>query len=63
MTKRVTGVHYLLTCPFLGGIISGMLQQGYAFGYLLATVFARGLVNTTPHGWREYHLKEGFHPR
>jgi MFS transporter, SHS family, lactate transporter len=34
------------------GIISGMLQQGYAFGYLLATVFARGLVNTTPHGWR-----------
>ena len=34
------------------GIVSGMLQQGYAFGYLLATVFARGLVNTTPHGWR-----------
>jgi SHS family lactate transporter-like MFS transporter len=34
------------------GIISGMLQQGYAFGYLLATVFARGLVNTTPHAWR-----------
>ena len=29
-----------------------MLQQGYAFGYLLATAFARGLVNTTPHGWR-----------
>lgn len=34
------------------GLISGMLQQGYAFGYLLATVFARGLVNTTSHGWR-----------
>lgn len=34
------------------GLLSGMLQQGYAFGYLLATVFARGLVNTTPHGWR-----------
>lgn len=34
------------------GILSGMLQQGYAFGYLLATVFARGLVDTTPHGWR-----------
>ncbi|SMR59050.1 unnamed protein product [Zymoseptoria tritici ST99CH_1E4] len=34
------------------GIISGMLQQGYAFGYLLATVFARAFVNTTPHGWR-----------
>lgn len=29
-----------------------MLQQGYAFGYLLATVFARGLADTTSHGWR-----------
>ena len=34
------------------GLISGLLQQGYAFGYLLATVFARALVNTTPHEWR-----------
>lgn len=34
------------------GVISGMLQQGYAFGYLLAAAFARGLVNTTSHGWR-----------
>ena len=34
------------------GIISGMLQQGYAFGYLLATVFTRALVNTTPYSWR-----------
>lgn len=34
------------------GVISGMLQQGYAFGYLLATAFARGLVNTTSHAWR-----------
>jgi len=34
------------------GLLSGMLQQGYAFGYLLAVVFARGLVNTTSHGWR-----------
>jgi SHS family lactate transporter-like MFS transporter len=40
-------------CPVEArGIISGMFQQGYAFGYLLATVFARALVNTTPHGWR-----------
>lgn len=40
-------------CPQAArGIISGLLQQGYAFGYLLATAFARGLVNTTPHGWR-----------
>lgn len=34
------------------GLISGMLQQGYAFGYLLATVFARAFVNTVGHGWR-----------
>ncbi|OQR95819.1 Major Facilitator Superfamily (MFS) [Achlya hypogyna] len=34
------------------GLISGILQQGYAFGYLLAVVFARVFVNTTPHGWR-----------
>lgn len=34
------------------GIISGMLQQGYAFGYLLATVFSRALVNTTSEAWR-----------
>jgi SHS family lactate transporter-like MFS transporter len=32
--------------------LSGMLQQGYAFGYLLAAAFSRALVNTTPHGWR-----------
>lgn len=34
------------------GIVSGMLQQGYAFGYLLAAAFSRGLVDTTSHGWR-----------
>lgn len=40
-------------CPEAArGIVSGMLQQGYAFGYLLATAFARGLVDTTKHGWR-----------
>ena len=40
-------------CPEAArGLISGMLQQGYAFGYLLATVFSRGLVGTTSHGWR-----------
>ncbi|KAL1305339.1 hypothetical protein AAFC00_002237 [Neodothiora populina] len=40
-------------CPHEArGLISGMLQQGYAFGYLLAVVFARALVNTTSHGWR-----------
>ncbi|KAI0595759.1 H+ symporter family protein [Biscogniauxia sp. FL1348] len=34
------------------GLMSGMLQQGYAFGYLLAAAFSRALVNTTPHSWR-----------
>lgn len=34
------------------GLMSGLLQQGYAFGYLLAAAFARGLVNTTPYAWR-----------
>ncbi|KAH9889657.1 H+ symporter family protein [Xylariomycetidae sp. FL2044] len=34
------------------GLMSGLLQQGYAFGYLLAAALSRGLVNTTSHGWR-----------
>ena len=38
--------------PEARGIMSGLLQQGYAFGYLLATIFFRALVNTTSHGWR-----------
>jgi SHS family lactate transporter-like MFS transporter len=44
------------------GIISGMLQQGYAFGYLLATVFARAFVNTVGHGWRPVSLLTPPHP-
>lgn len=40
-------------CPPLArGIVSGMLQQGYAFGYLLAAAFSRSLVGTTSYGWR-----------
>ncbi|KAI8626596.1 lactate/pyruvate transporter [Xylariaceae sp. FL1651] len=34
------------------GLMSGILQQGYATGYLLAAAFARAFVDTTPHGWR-----------
>lgn len=42
-------------CPEAArGILSGLLQQGYAFGYLMATIFARALVDTTPHGWRPF---------
>ncbi|KAL1923834.1 uncharacterized protein VTP21DRAFT_8814 [Calcarisporiella thermophila] len=33
------------------GLYSGILQQGYAFGYLLATVIARA-VNIEANGWR-----------
>jgi MFS transporter, SHS family, lactate transporter len=38
--------------PAARGIISGMFQVGCSLGYLLATVFARALVDTTPYGWR-----------
>ncbi|KAK9456119.1 major facilitator superfamily domain-containing protein [Dipodascopsis uninucleata] len=34
------------------GVISGMLQEGYAVGYLLAVVFNRALTYNTPHTWR-----------
>ncbi|KAK9320749.1 major facilitator superfamily domain-containing protein [Lipomyces orientalis] len=40
-------------CPVKArGIISGLLQQGYAFAYLLAVVFNRFLTFTTATGWR-----------
>jgi SHS family lactate transporter-like MFS transporter len=34
------------------GLMSGILQAGYALGCLLAAAFTRGLVDTTKHGWR-----------
>ncbi|KAJ9498335.1 hypothetical protein H2202_006022 [Exophiala xenobiotica] len=34
------------------GLLSGLFEQGYATGYLLASVFYRALVPTTTHGWR-----------
>lgn len=34
------------------GLFSGLFQQGYAVGYLLAAIFFRALVPTTSHGWR-----------
>ncbi|KAK9449511.1 major facilitator superfamily domain-containing protein [Limtongia smithiae] len=40
-------------CPIVArGIVSGMLQEGYALGYLLAVIFNRALTSTTAHGWR-----------
>lgn len=51
----VAAVTALEDCPKEArGLIAGLMQQGYAFGYLLATAFARALVNTTSHGWRPY---------
>lgn len=34
------------------GLLSGLLQEGYAFGYLLAAVFNLAITNNNPHGWR-----------
>ena len=34
------------------GILSGLFQQAYGVGYVLAAVFYRALVPTTTHGWR-----------
>ena len=40
-------------CPIEAkGFISGTLQQGYAFGYLLAVVFKRAIADNSPHKWR-----------
>ncbi|KAG7661033.1 uncharacterized protein J8A68_005405 [[Candida] subhashii] len=34
------------------GVLSGIFQEGYALGFLLATIFQRALVDTTKEGWR-----------
>ncbi|KAJ8146843.1 hypothetical protein OY671_000134 [Metschnikowia pulcherrima] len=34
------------------GALSGIFQEGYAFGYLLAVVFNRAITNNSPYGWR-----------
>lgn len=40
-------------CPVQArGVISGLLQEGYAFGYLLCVVFTRAIADTSPFGWR-----------
>lgn len=38
--------------PKARGVVSGIFQQGYAFGYLLAVVFTRAIVYNSPKGWR-----------
>lgn len=40
-------------CPDASrGLISGMFQSGYPFGFLLATVFKFALADRTEHEWR-----------
>jgi SHS family lactate transporter-like MFS transporter len=40
---------------------SGILQQGYAFGYLLAAVINLGVVPKSPYSWRSlYFVGAGF---
>lgn len=34
------------------GILSGIFQEGYAFGYLLVVIFNRAITDNSPHGWR-----------
>lgn len=34
------------------GILSGLFQEGYSFGYLLVVVFTRAIVYNSPKGWR-----------
>lgn len=38
--------------PRAKGFISGLVQQGYALGYLLAVVFTRAIADTQKHHWR-----------
>ncbi|ODV79002.1 MFS general substrate transporter [Suhomyces tanzawaensis NRRL Y-17324] len=38
--------------PRARGILSGMFQEGYALGYLLAVVFQRAIADNSPHTWR-----------
>lgn len=38
--------------PEARGIISGLLQEGYALGYLLCVIFTRAIADTSSHGWR-----------
>lgn len=34
------------------GILSGIFQEGYAFGYLLVVIFNRAITDNSPHSWR-----------
>ncbi|CAF2512903.1 unnamed protein product [Rotaria sp. Silwood2] len=44
------------------GLLSGLLQQGYAFGYLLAAALNLGITKNQPYGWRALFWLAGFLP-
>lgn len=44
--------------PIARGVISGLVQQGYAFGYLIAVVFTRAIADTQRHSWRAMYWTE-----
>lgn len=47
--------------PRAKGFISGFMQQGYAFGYLIAVVFTRAIADTQSHKWRAmYWVQAGI---
>ncbi|CAF1121047.1 unnamed protein product [Rotaria sp. Silwood1] len=44
------------------GLLSGLLQQGYALGYLLAAAFNLAITKNQPYGWRALFWLAGFLP-
>ncbi|CAF4708044.1 unnamed protein product [Rotaria socialis] len=44
------------------GLLSGILQQGYAMGYLLAAAFNIAITHNQPYGWRALFWLAGFLP-
>ncbi|CAF2174609.1 unnamed protein product [Rotaria magnacalcarata] len=44
------------------GLLSGILQQGYAMGYLLAAAFNMAITHNQPYGWRALFWLAGFLP-
>ncbi|CAF4689109.1 unnamed protein product, partial [Rotaria sp. Silwood2] len=44
------------------GLLSGILQQGYAFGYILAAAFNLAITSNQRYGWRALFWLAGFLP-
>ncbi|CAF1359062.1 unnamed protein product [Rotaria sp. Silwood1] len=48
--------------PTTRGLLSGILQQGYALGFILAAVFNLAITNNQCYGWRALFWIAGFLP-